>query len=122
MRVTVLLLTLIFSKAALAQFFDGKNLLLMCTSQDQSFAQGGCLGYVAGVSDVLKATENRRGMNERICVPGEVTTLQLKHQVVKYLNLVPQFHDYAASFLVEMALRSAYPCHASGGVQKRAAS
>jgi hypothetical protein len=118
MRFTVVFLALIYSKVALAQFFDGKSLLLMCTSQEQSFAQGGCVGFIAGVSDTLKATENRRGMKERICIPGAVTTLQLKDQVVKYLNLVPQFHDYVASFLVEMALRSAYPCHAPGLARK----
>jgi hypothetical protein len=110
MRFTIILLTLMYSKVVWAQFFDGKNLLLMCTSQEQSFAQGGCVGFIAGVSDTLKASENRRGMKERICVPGDVTTLELKDQVVKYLNLVPQFHEYVASFLVEMALRSAYPC------------
>jgi hypothetical protein len=112
MRVALFVLVMVFAKASWAQFFDGKNLLLMCTSQEASFAYGGCVGFVAGVSDTLKASENRRGMQERICVPGDVTTVQLKDQVVKYLNLVPQFHDYVATFLVEMALRSAYPCDA----------
>lgn len=122
MRFTVILLALMYSKVAWAQFFDGSKLLLMCTSQEQSFAQGGCVGFIAGVSDTLKAAENRRGVKERICVPGEVTTLQLKEQVVKYLNLVPQFHEYVASFLVEMALRSAYPCQAPAIASRSGAS
>ena len=111
MRIVVVFLALVVSEASWGQFFDGNELLVMCTSQEKSFDQGGCVGFIAGVSDALKAAENRRGKTERICVPGQVTTQELKKDVIKYLRLVPQFHDYMAAFLVEMALRSAYPCH-----------
>jgi hypothetical protein len=110
MRIAAVVLALVISGASWGQFFDGNELLVMCSSQDRSFDQGGCVGFIAGVSDTLKAAENRRGITERICVPGQVTTLELKEDVIKYLKLVPQFHDYMATFLVEMALRSAYPC------------
>lgn len=111
MRVVVVILALVLSSASWGQFFDGNELLAMCSSQERSFDQGGCVGFIAGVSDTLKAAENRRGKTERICVPDQVTTLALKKDVIKYLKLVPQFHDYTATFLVELALRSAYPCH-----------
>jgi hypothetical protein len=110
MRIVLVVLTLAMSEASWGQFFDGNKLLMMCTSQELSFAQGGCVGFIAGVSDTLKATENRRGLKERICVPGQITTIELKDEVVRYLKLVPQFHSYVGTFLVEMALRSAYPC------------
>ena len=55
MRIVVVLLALLAPAASWAQFFDGNELLVMCTSQDRSFAQGGCVGFIAGVSDTLKA-------------------------------------------------------------------
>jgi hypothetical protein len=124
MRIVVVLLALLAPAASWAQFFDGNELLVMCSSQDRSFAQGGCVGFIAGVSDTLKAAENRRGLKERICVPGQLTTVEVKDEVIKYLKLVPQFHDYVGTFLVEMALRSAYPCATPevAGTQKAVAA
>lgn len=111
MRIVIFWLALSAASTGWAQFFDGSKLLLMCTSEARSFAQGGCVGFIAGVSDTLKASENRRSRHDRICLPSTLTTMELKDTVVKYLHLVPQFHDYVASFLVEMALVSAYACH-----------
>ena len=111
MRSVLLAVLLLLPGIGWAQFFDGKTLLMMCTSEPRSFAEGGCVGFVAGISDSLKAAENRRAPNDRVCVPPEMTTMELRDTVVKYLNLVPQFQEYQASFLVEMALLSAYPCN-----------
>lgn len=108
---SVLLAAVLLPSLAWGQFFDGKTLLLMCTSEPKSFAEGGCVGFIAGISDSLKAAENRRSPNDRVCVPAEMTTMELRDTVVKYLNLVPQFEGYQAAFLVEMALLSAYPCN-----------
>lgn len=111
MRSVLLAMVVVLPSLAWGQFFDGKTLLMMCTSEPRSFAEGGCVGFIAGISDSLKAAENRRSPNDRVCVPPEMTTMELRDTVVKYLDLVPQFKDYQAAFLVEMALLSAYPCN-----------
>ena len=72
MSSVLLAMVAVLPSLAWGQFFDGKTLLMMCTSEPRSFAEGGCVGFIAGISDSLKAAENRRSPNDRVCVPPDV--------------------------------------------------
>ena len=94
------------------QMYDGNRLYELCRGGEQSYQVGGCEGFIIGVSDTLNASKNQRELNRRICLPRRTTGQQLRRVVVDYLALVPQLRGYDATFLVELALRTAYPCTA----------
>jgi len=112
MKNWVLIAAMMISSISWAQFYDGNRLYTVCRASEQSYEVGGCVGFIVGVSDTLSASKNQRKPNRRICLPRRTTQEQLRKVVVDYLALVPQLRSYDAAVLVELALRTAYPCAA----------
>lgn len=110
MRSFVFIGLLALSSVSWAQLLDGNELLSMCRGPDKTFAAGNCEGFIAGVSDTIIFSRNQRDTSRRICLPKRLQQAQIKRIVVDYLVLVPQLRDNDATFLVEIALRTAYPC------------
>jgi hypothetical protein len=112
MKCCVFIVVMMCSAASWGQFYDGNRLLGLCQADAQTYEAGGCVGFIAGVSDSLGASKNQREASRRVCLSRGTTPEQLKKVVLDYLVLVPQLRGYDATFLVELALRAAYPCSA----------
>jgi len=91
------------STSAFATLDSGKSLWDSCNDSNDISKQSYCLGYVAGVSDVLV------GMHI-ICIGGRVTMRQIADVVVQYLREHPGRRDMDADDLAATALALAFPC------------
>ena len=82
---------------AAAGFVDGNKLFSDCEGQSGGgdSAWGVCVGYVMGAADA----------SETICLPNGVTVGQVRDVVTMYLRNHPERRHYAASSLVETALK-----------------
>jgi hypothetical protein len=87
---------------AFATLDTGKTLWDSCNDPDTS-KQSYCLGYVAGVSDVLV------GMHI-ICTGEHVSVRQIADVVIQYLREHPGRRDVDADDLTATALTLAFPC------------
>ena len=81
---------------------SGKTLWDSCNDPDAS-KQSYCLGYVAGVSDVLV------GMHI-VCIGEHASVRQIADVVVQYLREHPGRRNMDADDLTATALALAYPC------------
>src|ERR1700722_9129009 len=81
---TVFLLSPTFAFSARG-FVTGNDLFSKCSSNSPL-----CMGYVAGVSDVMST-------NGDICLPNDATLQQIVDTVVKYLSDHPERQHYSAS-------------------------
>jgi hypothetical protein len=94
---------LIGSTPVFAALDSGKSLWDSCNDPNDTSKQSYCLGYVAGVSDVLA------GMHI-ICIGQHVSVLQIVDVVVQYLRQHPGPRDMDADDLTATALALAFPC------------
>ena len=81
-------------------FADGNALYELCSSPgttDQSY----CAGYLGGIGDSLVG---------QLCTSTEVSLLQVKDVVLKYLRDHPEQHSHAAYSIGREALTLAFPC------------
>jgi hypothetical protein len=70
-----------------------------------------CNGYVSGVVDGgLVASAGNENGRYPLCVPSEVTRLELVRVVLKYGNDHPEKLHWLAGRLVVEALSTAFPC------------
>jgi|SRR6516162_10061913 len=88
---------------ALAAHNTGNALFDSCNNPSDTSKQSYCLGYVAGVSEVLE------GMHI-ICTWGRLSPDQIKDEVVKYLREHPEQRNMDADDLTSIALALAFPC------------
>ena len=65
--------------------------------------------YVAGYVDGIQAAE-ATARRKRFCVPGDVTEIELAEQVADYLRGKRVYRQMGAPFVIDGALKSAYPC------------
>ena len=82
---------------------SGKSLWDSCNDPNDTSKQSYCLGYVAGVSDVLA------GMHI-ICIGQHVSVRQIADVIVQYLRQHPGRRDTDADDLTATALALAFPC------------
>jgi hypothetical protein len=94
---------LIGSTPVFAALDSGKSLCDSCNDPNDTSKQSYCLGYVAGVSDVLA------GMHI-ICIGPHVSVRQIVDVVVQYLRQHPGRRDMDADDLTATALALAFPC------------
>jgi len=80
------------STSAFAALDSGKTLLDSCNDPNDTSKQSYCLGYVAGVSDVLV------GMHI-ICIGEHVSVRQIADLVVQYLREHPGRRDMDADVI-----------------------
>jgi hypothetical protein len=81
-------------------YYTGNDILRFM--QGGEYAQGGALGYVAGVASAWDG--------EVFCVPPGVTVRQLNDIVQRFLLNRPSDRHEPAIVLVGAALVAAYPC------------
>ena len=84
-------------------FYTGNEIFQRCNSDIGTPDSVGCVGYVAGIADALTLTNT-------ICVPTDVSVVQVRDIVLKYLREHPERRHYNASGLAATALVSAFPC------------
>ncbi len=95
---------------------DGNKLLERCTAKDRSLAQG-CEAYVQGVADTVAVYEaaakaaNVTQAESRICVPTQVTGIQMRDAVVQWLQAHPADRAHQAGHVAVHVLRETWPCH-----------
>jgi hypothetical protein len=101
------------NSGAQAQFFDGEELLRVCSADENSavFSPGVCNGYIMGVIDTaegLVSAGDRK--TSTFCVPLDESMPKLVDLVIVYLRANPARHDDWAGLLVVDALAESYPC------------
>jgi hypothetical protein len=71
-----------------------------------------CLGYIAGVSDTIDAVQSQGEtvVGWRSCSPKQVTGIQVKDVVVRFLTGHPEVRHLTAASLTARALAEAFPC------------
>jgi hypothetical protein len=84
-------------------FLSGNQLYERCVADMNTVANSYCIGYVAGIADVLSASKIT-------CASDGVTVGQVTDIVVKYLRDHPEKRHYAAQDQVGTALMQAFPC------------
>src|SRR6185437_12653844 len=89
-----------------AEFYDGNDLYNMCIAQVGTLQQMECAGYIAGVSDIMAATNI-------ICVPPGVTVQEAVDVALKYLRDNPATRHYSAASDVWVSLKESFPCQNS---------
>ncbi len=90
-------------------FMTGAQLNEVCASEEapkQSF----CNGFVAGMVEAHDLYLRWYGMRAAWCVPGGVTTSDLRAVVTRHLEAHPTEFDLEAGALVADALTATYPC------------
>ncbi len=102
----VILIILISSSMAYAEFLDGNELHRQC--QDPDIEQS-CNGYIIGVSDALEGIDSGIG-KVKFCLPDNVTYGQVTDVTKKWLIDYPDKRHLSASGLVVFSLFTAFPC------------
>ena len=97
------------SSREVSSFVNGLELQKSCNSEITDI-ENGCKLYVAGVIDSYTFLADVKNLENRICIPDEVTVGQLQSIVKKYLNEHPDDLHYAASYTVLVAIRESFPC------------
>ena len=90
-----------------AGYVSGAELLRKCAGAP-GYDQSVCLGYVAGVADLMD--DGRPVARQRACVPDEVVVGQLRNAVRAWLSERQDRLETPASGLVAQALAETYPC------------
>ena len=93
---------------ASATFDSGNDLHTRCVST-QPMDRVACAYYVSAIADVIQ-TNNNTLYGYSVCVPPQVTRLQVADVVGRWLTNNPQHRHYTANSLVAAALEQAYPC------------
>ena len=86
-----------------AVFKTGNQLYEVCTADSASLKMITCLGYVAGLSDMLQDMK-------KTCAPRDVTQAQTRDVIVTYFRAHPEVRHNTASGEGAHALMNAFPC------------
>ena len=103
----LVLVLLLVSGRATADFQSGSTLLTICQDTARPMDRMQCLGYIQGISDV---SGHNTISGWRACGPEDLTGLQAMDIVLKHLREHPEDRHLAASSLVARALAEAFPC------------
>ncbi len=111
-RILTCLLTgitvLLGAGTASAEFLSGNDLYDYCTSdKTDDVSATGCIGYVAGVADVL---EDNPVNGFHACMPLSVSRVRARDTAVAFLTAHPEKRDRGADGLIAEALARAFPC------------
>jgi hypothetical protein len=105
-----LLLTVMTTVAAEPQdtpFMNGNQWMALYETSDAT--RETAAAYVAGYVDGVKST-GTTARSKKLCVPDNVTELDLADVVANYLRKKQAFLQMGAPFIVDKALREAYRC------------
>jgi hypothetical protein len=87
-------------------FTSGNQLAVKCQGEITGADSGFCYGYVTAALDILQWA----APDYEICLDSNVTQMQAKLVVEKYLKEHPERLHVDANLLVIIALRKAFPC------------
>jgi hypothetical protein len=99
-------LSIVASSQAQAErqfFYDGNSIHESCSTDPR-----GTTNYVAGVVDAHETLTG--GSEPRFCIPPRVTGGQARDVVCKFVAERPHDRHLAASPLIILALKAAFPC------------
>jgi hypothetical protein len=104
----LLLLTTANSPALGQTFKTGNDLFAVCNLQNQA-AKGACVGYIAGVAEVIQAYDGEL-WGRRTCDLEKGTIGQYRDIVMSHLTAYPQVRHHRTVLLILHALSTAFPC------------
>ena len=109
----VLGLSLLQAMPARADFINGDQLRLYCTSKNPN-DEAVCFVYIAGAVDAFTTIdlmgEKASGTKRQFCLPDGVSPDQLKAMTMQWMERPDANLDLAATLLVLGALKDAYGC------------
>lgn len=102
-------------QAALADFIDGNQLRLYCTSQNPS-DDAICIVYITGAFDAFTTVdliaEKTSGAERQFCPDEDTSPDQLKALTLDWLEREETNKDFAATLIVWGAMKNAFGCAA----------
>jgi hypothetical protein len=106
-------LSLLQAAPARADFIDGNQLRLYCTSKNPN-DEAVCFVYIAGAVDAFTTIdlmgEKTSGTKRQFCLPDGVSPDQLKATTMQWLARPEANLDLAATLLVWGAIKDTYGC------------
>lgn len=108
MKQTITTIALLCATTAHAEFISGNELLSNMTGD--SNAKLFAFGYVAGVYDTTTTVVH--------CAPASVTLRQVNDTVRKGLEAVPELRNKSADSLINLILKTVWPCAAEKPAQR----
>jgi hypothetical protein len=97
------------AKAEGMEFYRGRTLMVVCDA-DNPVYKAVCLGYVAGVADVLGEANGGNVNGFQACFHTDDTTDAAILAVRVWLHGHPEYLKYSAAGAVAAALAEAWPC------------
>jgi len=102
---------------------SGSDFLAVCSSIDNEWKadpirihnDATCLGWIEGFANGFSVHDELLGVPQKdrmICVPREVTTVQIVRVVKKYIADNPDKAHRATRYVASLALAGAFPCKA----------
>lgn len=73
-----------------------------------------CFSYIQGFIDGHNMAAEQTGNTRQFCIPGGVAYIQIASLVIKASDDRPEFGHSPRETIVEYALKSTWPCGASG--------
>ena len=106
-------LSLLQAAPARADFIDGNQLRLYCTSKNPN-DEADCFVYIAGAVDAFTTIdltgEKANGIKRQFCLPDGLSPDQLKATTMEWLARPEANLDLAATLLIWGAIKDAYGC------------
>ena len=90
--------------ATASAFMTGNRLYEYCKDENAN-----CVGYVAGVADILSA-QNGEGIHDGACAPDGMTIEQVIRAFQNYARDHPASLSFIGANVVLLGLREAFPC------------
>ncbi|XDZ65295.1 Rap1a/Tai family immunity protein [Alphaproteobacteria bacterium LSUCC0684] len=98
---------------ARADFINGRQLSLYCTSQNPS-DDAICIVYITGAVDAFTTmdliAQKTQGETRKLCLPDGIQPDQLRATTLDWLERPDTDLDFAATLLVLGAMQDAYGC------------
>jgi hypothetical protein len=99
--------TMVSAQAPAPPFMTGNQWMALYETSDDT--REAAAAYVAGYVDGVRST-GTTARSKKLCVPDNVTELDLADAVANYLSRKQVFMQMSAPFIVDKALREAYRC------------
>ncbi len=102
-----MLLTIVPVSARDTSFMNGNQWMAMYETSEES--REAAAAYVAGYVDGIKAS-GTTSRSKKLCVPDNVTELDLADIVAGYLKRKQAFLQMGAPFIIDKALKETFRC------------
>ena len=114
MRSLLMVLALLLATGPAWAGQSGREFLELC-DQGDSWSEGYCVGYVAGVGEMLDGLLLEDGVRAAFdgkifCLPGNVTKGAVRDRVLAFLREHPEISDHEMTSITWGALIEIYPC------------